>query len=124
MYDKELVLEILKQIVNSINIVLKRFSVIKKPDDFVKSEEGLEKLDSICMQLIALGESLKNVDKITKGTLLVKYPQVEWDKAKKMRDIIAHHYFDIDEEIVFIVCQKHLPLMLEVVKGMIEDLEK
>ena len=124
MYDKELVLEILKQIVNSIGIVLKRFSFIKNPDEFVKTEEGLEKLDSICMQLIALGESLKNVDKITKGTLLVKYPQVEWDKAKKMRDIIAHHYFDIDEEIVFIVCQKHLPLMLEVVKGMIEDLEK
>lgn len=52
-----------------------------------------------------------------------KYPQVEWDKAKKMRDVIAHHYFDIDEEVVFVVCQKHLPLMLEVVRGMIKDLE-
>ena len=58
MYDKELVLEILKQIINSINIVLKRFSLIKNPDDFVKTEEGLEKLDSICMQLIAIGEGL------------------------------------------------------------------
>ena len=46
MYDKELVLEILRQIANSINIVLKRFSIIRNPDDFVKSEEGLEKLDS------------------------------------------------------------------------------
>ena len=44
MYDKELVLEILRQIANSINIVLKRFSIIRNPDDFVKSEEGLEKL--------------------------------------------------------------------------------
>ena len=124
MYDKELVLETLKQIVNSIYIVLKRFSFIKNPDDFVKTEEGLEKLDSICMQLIAIGEGLKKIDKITEGTLLTKYSQVEWNKAKRMRDIIAHHYFDIDEEIVFTVCQKHLPLMLEVIKKMIEDLER
>lgn len=124
MYDKELVLEILRQIKNSISVILKRFSVIKEPDDFVRTEEGLEKLDSICMQLIALGESLKQIDKITEGRLLSNYPQIEWDKAKKMRDVIAHHYFDIDEEIVFIVCQKHLPLMHEVIKKMIRDLEK
>jgi uncharacterized protein with HEPN domain len=124
MYDKELVLEILRQIANSINIVLKRFSIIRNPDDFVKSEEGLEKLDSICMQLIAIGEGLKKIDKVTEGTLLTKYSQVEWNKAKRMRDIIAHHYFDIDEEIVFTVCQKHLPLMLKVVKRMIEEIEK
>ncbi len=123
MYDKELLLEILRQIENSINIILKRFSKISEPDDFVKSEEGLEKLDSICMQLIAIGESLKQIDKITEGNFLVKYPQVEWDKAKKMRDIIAHHYFDIDEEIVFNICQNHLPLMLEVIERMIRDLE-
>jgi uncharacterized protein with HEPN domain len=123
MYDKELVLEILRQIQNSINIILKRFSKIKEPDDFVESEEGLEKLDSICMQLIAIGESLKQIDKITDGKFLVNYPQIEWDKAKKMRDIIAHHYFDIDEEIVFNVCQKHLPLMLDVIQKMISDLE-
>ena len=123
MYDKKLVLEILKQIRNSIDIILKRFSKINEPEDFVKSEEGLEKLDSICMQLIAIGESLKQVDKITEGNLLVKYSQVEWDKAKKMRDVIGHYYFDIDEEIVFNVCQKHLPLMFKVVQKMINDLE-
>ncbi|OAG27038.1 HepT-like ribonuclease domain-containing protein [Thermodesulfatator autotrophicus] len=123
MYDKGIVLDILRQIENSINIILKRFSKITEPDDFVESEEGLEKLDSICMQLIAIGESLKQIDKITEGKFLIKYPQVEWDKAKKMRDIIAHHYFDIDEEIVFNVCQKHLPLMLKVIQKMVKDLE-
>ena len=83
MYDKKLVLEILRQIENSINIILKRFSVINEPDDFVKDEKGLEKLDSICMQLIAIGEALKQIDKITEGKLLLRYPQVEWGKAKK-----------------------------------------
>ena len=123
MYDKELVLDILRQIENSINIVLKRFSVINDPSDFVEDEEGLEKLDSICMQLIAIGEALKQIDKITEGKFLLEYPQVEWDRAKKMRDVIAHHYFDIDEEAIFAICQKHLPLMLEIVRRMIKDLE-
>lgn len=98
MYDKKFVLEILRQIENS--------SIINEPDDFVKDEKGLEKLDSICMQLIAIGEALKQIDKITEGKLLLKYPQVEWEKAKKMRDVIAHHYFDIDEEVVFAICKK------------------
>jgi len=30
---------------------------------FTVTPEGMEKLDSICMQLIAIGESLKNIDK-------------------------------------------------------------
>ena len=124
MYDKDLVLGVLRQIANSINVILKRFSSIESPDDFVRDEKGLEKLDSICMQLIAIGEALKKIDKVTEGTLLIKYPQVEWDKAKKMRDIIAHHYFDIDEEVVFTVCQKHLPVMLKAVEKIIEDVEK
>ena len=34
------------------------------------------------MQLIAIGESLKNIDKITNKELLEKYPQIDWKGAK------------------------------------------
>lgn len=101
MYDTELVLEILKQIKTSTGTIQKRFEPIKQSEDFYSSELGSEKLDAICMQLIAIGESLKNLDKITKDKLLTNYPQVDWRGAKGMRDIISHHYFDIDAEIVF-----------------------
>jgi uncharacterized protein with HEPN domain len=37
----------------------------------------LEKLDAICMQLIAIGESVKHLDKVTAGGLLLRYPQIE-----------------------------------------------
>ncbi len=30
------------------------------------------------MMLIAIGESLKNIDKITSGSLLTQYPQIDW----------------------------------------------
>ena len=62
MYDKELVQEILSQILISTETILNRFEPIKTVNDFTKSPEGMEKLDAICMQLITIGESLKNID--------------------------------------------------------------
>lgn len=72
MYDKELVRDILSQILEASQKVSQRFSGIETVSDFTDSPEGMEKLDSICMLLIAIGESLKNIDKITGNALLVQ----------------------------------------------------
>ena len=77
MYDKELVQDILNQILDATQKVMTRFVPIKTVEDFTNSPEGMEKLDSICMQLIAIGESLKNVDKITDANLLSKYLEID-----------------------------------------------
>ncbi len=122
MYDKELVLEILNNIAWSIDTVTKRFRSIRSMDDFSRNDIGLEKLDSICMQLINIGEALKQVDKLTESKLLVKYHEIDWKKAKGMRDIITHHYFDVDAETVFVVCSEHLPKMKIAVDEIMEDL--
>lgn len=61
------------------------------------------------MQLINIGEALKRMDKTTGGALLKQYSQIEWKKGLGMRDIITHHYFDIDAETVFTVCDEHVP---------------
>jgi len=93
MYDKELVEEILNQIYGAAEKIEKRFSAVEHVEDFFATEAGSEKLDSICMQLTAIGESVKNLDKITDKKLLVDYPEVEWKKVKGIRDVITHHYF-------------------------------
>ena len=103
MFDKELALEILAQIHKATQTVLRRFSAIKSPEDFTNSDAGMEKLDAICMQLIAIGESLKKFDQITDNNYLPKYPKVEWKKAKGLRDIISHHYFDVNAEAIYSV---------------------
>lgn len=84
---------------------------------------GLEKLDSICMQLINIGEALKRIDKITQQKLLNQYPQVEWLKVMGMRDIITHHYFDIDAETVYTVCDEHIPQLEKVLRIIRKDIE-
>ena len=68
----------------------------------------MEKLDAACMVLIAIGESVKNLDKITEGALLPTYPAIPWKRVMGMRDVIAHHYFDVDAEVVFGVITKEI----------------
>ena len=122
MYDRDLALEILTQIYQSTQTIQKRFETVKSVEDFTSSDAGMEKLDSICMQLIAIGEGLKNFDKVTSNSVLPKYPQVEWKKAKGPRDIISHHYFDINAEAIFKVCKDHIHNLGETIKKIIDEI--
>lgn len=124
MYDKGLVLDILEQIIEAIEIVQERCAFATCENDFMDTKEGQEKLDSICMKLIAVGESLKNIDKITDKKLLNYYPQIEWKKIKGIRDFISHHYFDLDAEVIYGICKNNISDVLEVLKQMQNDLEK
>ena len=101
MRDKELVLEVLRQTEDAAAKIVSRFQPIRQVEDFTDTPAGVEKMDAICMMLIVIGESLKNLDKITEGTLLASYPNVDWKKAKGMRDILTHHYADVNAEAVF-----------------------
>ena len=120
--SNEVLVEALKQISTSAKRILKRFEKVDSADYFLDSEDGLEKMDALCMQLIAIGESLKNVDKLTEKKLLVKYPDINWRAAKGIRDIITHHYFDLDAESIYDVCENNIEPLLKTIDRMIEDI--
>ncbi|GAB1431771.1 hypothetical protein MASR2M29_03960 [Spirochaetota bacterium] len=122
MFDKVLVKEIIGQILTAIGRIERRASGITNANDFVTSDAGIDMLDSISMMLIAIGESCKNLDKITGGELLARYSKVDWKGVKGMRDIISHHYFDISAEIVLSVCKKHIPLLRKTFESMLKGL--
>jgi len=124
MYDQSLVIEILQQIIDAVEIVQERCLFAKKENDFCDTKEGQEKLDSICMKLIAVGESLKKIDSMTNKSLLINYPQIEWKKIKGIRDFISHHYFDLDSEIIFGICQDHIDDLIFTLKLIKDDLSK
>ena len=79
------------------------------------------RLDAICMNLIALDEAVKGLDKITRGELLPGYPEIYWSGVMKMRDKIAHHYFEMDAEVVFKTLKEDIPMMLPIVHRMIKE---
>ena len=82
----------------------------------------MARLDGICMLLIAIGESLKNIDKITDKSLLSRYPEIDWKGAMGMRDVITHHYFDIDAEEIFWVCSRQIKPLADTIAKIIKDL--
>jgi len=90
MFDRSLVLEQIAAAEEAIRRIERRFEVITAPDDFVSSDEGLDRLDAIAMMLIAIGESIKKIDKITRGKLLEGFPEIHWPGVKGTRDILAH----------------------------------
>ena len=111
MYDKELAYELICLILDNIQTVKNRTTNIQNPNDFTSSESGMILLDSICMKLAAIGETLKKLDKATNKDLLIRYPQVNWRQAMGMRDIIVHHYFDVDADVIFLTIKEDLPLL-------------
>lgn len=121
MYDKTLVIDILGDMLNATNKIQHRCSKINCVDDFLDDEEGQILLDSICMLLVALGEAVKQIDKITDKRLFKKYPQVEWVKVAGIRDILSHHYFDLNAETVFALCQNHIEILKDTLEKILED---
>ena len=122
MYDKELAVEILSQIYQATQTILQRFEPVKSANDFTDSPAGMEKFDSICMLLSAIGEALKNLDKVTDGSLLTQYPQVDWKRAKGLRDIISHHYFDLNAEAIYNICKNHIDKLAQTINKMIKEI--
>jgi uncharacterized protein with HEPN domain len=122
MFDKEIAVDSLYKISKAIDTIQERASVVSDLDELLSSPDGVMRLDAICMNLIALGEAVKGLDKLTNGELLPKYPEVYWGGVMRMRDKIAHHYFEIDAEVVFMTIKEDLPPMKSTVNRMITDI--
>jgi uncharacterized protein with HEPN domain len=106
--DPQLVLAILSNILTAIKRIERRFAPIHTPDDFVSSDDGIDRLDGITMMLIAMGEQLKQLDNVVDVNLSTRYPHVDWKGAKGIRDFLSHHYFVVDAEVIFDVCQNRI----------------
>lgn len=123
MHKVEYVLAALTKIEQTVERVIANSEQITSYNYYYLSPSGMERLESTCMLLIAIGESLKGIDKLTNKELLLRYPEVDWKGAMGIRDIIAHHYFDLDAEVVFNVVKNEFPNLLQTIRRMKNDLE-
>ena len=124
MFKREMALGCLKDIQKALALIEERSAIVTPVNDFLCSPEGMLRLDALCMNLIALGESVKNLDKITNGELLTLYPETYWKGIMRIRDKIAHHYFDIDAEIVLATLKKDISPLSRTIDRIIKDLKE
>ena len=123
MCDSGLLLERLQSVLTALERIPRRCAGISQPSDFLASDAGIDRMDAICMILIAAGEEFKKIDRQTEGKLFARYPQVEWRAAIGLRDVLAHGYFDVDTEQLYAICTDRIPQLIETVKTIIEDIE-
>ena len=122
MHKKDMVDAMLGKIEQAIIRILNNSQSIDSYHYYLITPAGMERLESTCMLLMAVGEGIKGVDKMTNKNLLVHYPEIDWKGVMGMRDIIAHHYFDLDAAVVFEVVKNNLPSMLTIIKKMRTEL--
>lgn len=123
MCRSQIIESLLKKILQTVERILANSETITSPSFYLLTPSGMERLESTCMLLIAIGEGVKGVDKLTEKKLLSLYPEMDWKGVMGMRDIIAHHYFDLDAEIVYDVIKHDLPKLKEVLQQIIDDLK-
>lgn len=51
---------------------------------------------------------MKQLDAVAGIDLNTRYPEVDWRGAKGIRDFLSHHYFVLDAEVIFDVCQNKI----------------
>jgi uncharacterized protein with HEPN domain len=93
MSDPQLVHQILANVAVAIERIERRFAGIERAEDFLDSDDGIDRLDGITMMLIAIGEQLKQLDGVAQLDLAQRFPDVDWKGAKGIRDFLSHHYF-------------------------------
>ncbi len=122
--NHEIILHALMKIEKAILTLQERTMVIKCADDFALTPAGTEKLDAACMLLIVIGESIKNLDRITNKQLLPTYPSIKWKQVMGVRDIIAHHYFDVDIDVIYQIIHDDLTPLLEAIRFFIKEMSE
>lgn len=116
-----MILELLQHIEDALKLITVQTEAYQSADDFLNNPKDTLILDGVCMNLIAIGEAVKKLDKLSAGTLLIKYPNIPWKDIMKTRDIIAHHYFDVDAERVFIILRNDIPPLLKTIQQIQKD---
>jgi uncharacterized protein with HEPN domain len=60
------------------------------------------------MRLQSIREAVKTIDKRDRALLLEAVDRNYWSKIIKTREIITHHYVDIDSQIIYMICDEKL----------------
>ena len=73
--------------------------------------------DAVARNLQIIGESVKNVPQDMRDCV----PEIEWRKIAGLRDILAHAYFQVEDEIIWDVVQNKIQPLQEQVQQLLEN---
>lgn len=122
--SEEDIYEFLKDVIEMTDRAIKRTASLVSKEQLSDAPENMVFFDAICLNLLVIGEKLKSLDNKTNGKYLSQYPDIPWKEIMRMRDIIAHHYTDIKNEIIYKTVINDIPELRKTLGLMINDLEE
>lgn len=123
-YNREIVLDTLKQISEALDQISIWNENISDAESYLCSPDGMKTLAATCMLLESIGEGINRIEKKTDGTLLaVVRPDIPWESIVGMRNHIAHGYFNIDADFIFETVKNDIPDLKSAIVDLIDFLQ-
>ena len=121
--ERRLAASVIAQMISLMESLLLRMEAVQSEADLCETESGRLLLDAVCMQFLALGEAVKQLDKLTGFTLQEQVPDQDWKGMMGFRNILAHQYFNIDPRQVLWITREALPALLQNLKQILGSCE-
>lgn len=80
-------------------------------------ESNEEKQAAILYQLTIIGEATKRLSQ----ELREGYPMIPWKQMAGMRDIVTHHYDEVDPDVVWDVVQDDIPQLIDMLEPLVSQ---
>ena len=81
--------------------------------------QNLEKVYAVAKAFENIGEAVKNIPK----ELTKEYPQIPWSEIAKIRDILTHHYFGVDDKVLWDTLGEDFDEFEKVIDDMVNKLD-
>ena len=75
--------------------------------------------DAVLRNIEIIGEAAKRIPTIIRD----QYVEIEWRRIAGMRDVVAHHYFSIHDNIVWDIVVNKIPDLTNQVKKILDDMK-
>jgi uncharacterized protein with HEPN domain len=92
-----------------------RYTCGMNREEFVADEKTY---DAVLRNLQVIGEAVKNIP----VNLRERYPDIEWRKIAGLRDILAHAYFSLEDDILWDIIENKIPKLSEQINRVIQEL--
>jgi len=88
--------ERLRDIGEAADGVRKAVKALERAEADGAEDEAQLAFDALLYRLVVIGEAVKSLP----AELLASQPKVPWSEIAKLRDLLAHHYYRVDAQII------------------------
>ena len=97
----------------------KNIKLFTKDVRYEEFTDNLEKVYAVVKALENIGEAVKNIPKEITG----EYPEIPWSEIAKMRDVLTHHYFGVDDKVLWDTLDEEFDTFEDTVNQILQKLK-